>query len=219
MTPNKTDLRAALLPYCLQRHPDGSYVALNRDYKPLGFLDCGWVRYEDYPVRFRFDRKPSPATVRALSWNGSEDPAAIFFYNDGTVPFSGPPEGTAAYLERIARLARLTVRAAASPSAHLDRLRELLRATIERLQGDAWPCKFPEVAVELRAVLRLVDERRREPGAPVEVDLNARAMPPEELLTKVREIRAMVFGVWPRRWAIYDRLDRAEKVAELAHCD
>ena len=67
MTTIKKDLRATLLPYCLQRLPDGSYIALNRDYKPLGFIGCGWVRYEDYPARFRFVRKPSPATIRALS--------------------------------------------------------------------------------------------------------------------------------------------------------
>ena len=54
MTRTKKDLRATLLPYCVQRLPDGSYIALNRDYKPLGFIDCGWVRYEDYPARFRF---------------------------------------------------------------------------------------------------------------------------------------------------------------------
>jgi len=219
MTTNKKDLRATLLPYCLQRLPDGSYIALNRDYKPLGFIDCGWVRYEDYPARFHFVRKPSPATIRALSWNGSEDPAAIFFYNDGTVPFVGPPEATAAYLERLSRLARLTVYAEPKPGSHIDRLRELLRATIEQLQGDWWPNKFPEAATELRAALWLLDDSMGRPDAPLVVDLNARSMPPPELLPKVKELRVMVWGAWPRRWAIYDHIDQAEKTAELAACD
>lgn len=219
MTPSKKDLRATLFPYCLQQLPDGSYIALNRDYKPLGFIDCGWVRYEDYPARFRFARKPSPATIRALSCNGSEDPAAIFFYNDGTVPFFGPPEATAAYLERLARLARLTVYAEAKQPAHLERLRELLRATIEGLQGSWWTNKFPEAATELRAILRLVDENRGQPAAPLLVDLHAPELANTDLLPRVKEVKAMIWAEWPRRWRIYEHLERAEKAAELALCD
>jgi hypothetical protein len=103
-------LRRALLPYCLKRLPDGSYVALNRDYKPVGSFDRGYVRYEDHPVRFKFARKLSAATIRALSCDGSENAEAIHFYNDGCVPFSGSPKTTYAYLKRLERLAGLRVR-------------------------------------------------------------------------------------------------------------
>lgn len=219
MTRTKKDLRATLLPYCLQRLADGSYIALNRDYKPLGFIDCGWVRYEDYPARFRFARKPSPATIRALSWNGSEDPAAIFFYNDGTVPFFGPPEATRGYLERLSRLARLTVYPQAKQPAHLERLRELLRATIEGLQGDCWPYKFPDAAAELRAILRLVDEHMGKPGAPLMIDLGGRKLSNTELAPRLKDIKALIWAEWPRRWHIYDHLERAQKIADLAFCD
>lgn len=71
-------------------------------------------------------------------------PRGDLFYNDGTVPFFGPPEATRAYLERLSRLARLTVYAQVKQPAHLERLRELLRATIEGLQSDCWPYKPPQ---------------------------------------------------------------------------
>lgn len=97
-----------LFPYCLQRQPDGSYVALNRKYKPLGFMTSDWVQYEAQPIGFKFARL-QPATIRALSWNGKEEHAAIFLYSDGCAPFRRSKADTLAYLERLEKLAGLTL--------------------------------------------------------------------------------------------------------------
>ena len=105
-------------------------------------------------------------------------------------------------------------------NAHLnERLRELLRATIEGLQGDCWPYKFPEAAAELRAVLRLVDEHMGKPGAPLMIDLGGRKLSNTELAPRLKEIKALIWAEWPRRWHIYDHLERAQKIADLAFCD
>ena len=44
------DFRSVNLPYCLKKQPDGKYVVLNREYKPIGFKTKDWVGYEQYPV-------------------------------------------------------------------------------------------------------------------------------------------------------------------------
>lgn len=105
-----SSMKETIFPYCLQRQPDGSYVTLNRKYKPLGFLGDQWINYADFPVRFKFARLP-PATIRALSWNGSEEPAAIFLYSDGCAPFRRSKADTVAYLERLEKLAGLNLSA------------------------------------------------------------------------------------------------------------
>lgn len=221
MNTNQKELRATLFPYCLQRLPDGSYIALNRDYKPLGFMDCGWVRYEDFPARFRFARRPSAATLRALSWNSSENPEAVFFYNDGSVPFLGSQPATDAYLDRLARLGRLKVYAEATPAAPLDPLRELLRETIEGLVSDSgwWESKFPEAEAELRMVLRLLDDSAGLQGAPLMVNLHAAGLSNTELAPRIERIESLMRIAWPKRWRIHEHLDAAKKAATLAFCD
>lgn len=99
------------LPYCIKKAHDGSYTLLNRDYKPLGFIDSGNIQYEDYPVHFRFARKLAAATVCALSWDGNNDDKQIFLYSDATVPFCGKEKDTVDYLKRLTRLATLRVSA------------------------------------------------------------------------------------------------------------
>ena len=104
-----------LFPYCLQRRgADGAYVALNRKYKPLGFMTNDWVQYEAHPIGFRFARLP-PATIKALSWNRSEEPGAIFLYSDARAPFHHSKADTVAYLERLERLGKLLLHAVPVP--------------------------------------------------------------------------------------------------------
>lgn len=103
-----TDFRSVFLIYCLQRLPDGSYIALNRKYKPLGQAGAAWVDYETAPGRFKFKRALSAAQVVAISWNGNPDAERVFLYNDGCVPTDSAADW-AAYSARLQRLAGLKV--------------------------------------------------------------------------------------------------------------
>lgn len=96
------------MPYCLLRQPDGSYVITNRRYKPLGMTSASHVVYEDHPVRVRFVRQLSAATIGALDCKGRTDPERIYLYNDGCVPTSSDAAWTA-YSARLKRLAALQV--------------------------------------------------------------------------------------------------------------
>jgi len=99
------DFRSIYLPYCLQKQGDGTYLVLNREYKPVGFNTNEKVRYQDYPVFTRL-KGIGPSTARKLSFSGSEDVNMIFLYNDGCVPVQSA-WAMQAYLEKIAILARL----------------------------------------------------------------------------------------------------------------
>ena len=106
MTTKETvsELRQLVLIYCLQRQPDGSYIALNRRYKPLGFAATERVDYDAYPIRFKFKRALSAAQVAALSFAGESDPQRIYLYNDGCIPTDSAAHW-AAYSARLERLA------------------------------------------------------------------------------------------------------------------
>lgn len=104
MRKTTSELRQLILIYCLQRLPDGSYVALNRRYKPVGFSTVEWVDYEAAPVRFKFKRALSAAQIAALSYQGDTDPERIYLYNDGCIPTESAADWKA-YAERLGRLA------------------------------------------------------------------------------------------------------------------
>jgi len=95
------------LPYCVQRQEDGSYIVLNRDYKPLGFKTTEHVDYDAYPIKVKL-RGLGAATAAKISWNGSSDLSAIYLYDDGCVPTISAANMTA-YLKRVAHLAKLRV--------------------------------------------------------------------------------------------------------------
>lgn len=99
-----TTLRQQLLIYCLHRLGDGSYIALNRAYKPLGFPGPGWVDYQAAPGRFKFKRALSAAQVAELSHSGDAGAERIYLYDDGCVP-TDSAEAWAAYSARLQRLA------------------------------------------------------------------------------------------------------------------
>lgn len=103
---NPTSVLRLLFPYCLHREADGSYVALNRQYKPLGLSSSERFEHLDLPVSFRFAEPLTPATIKALSWKGDPDPENIVLYGD-SVPTI--PKDFDAYLARLKRLATLKV--------------------------------------------------------------------------------------------------------------
>jgi len=47
------DFRTVALPYCLKKMEDGTYIILNRRYKPIGFNSQEHVIYEDYPIHHK----------------------------------------------------------------------------------------------------------------------------------------------------------------------
>jgi hypothetical protein len=100
------DFRATSLPYGLQRQEDGSYLVLNRMYKPIGFLTDERVKYEEYPIAHHFVRLDEQ-TIEKLSIPGSRD-GDIYLYNDGSTPTIGR-RNMKAYLEKLAILMKLDV--------------------------------------------------------------------------------------------------------------
>lgn len=99
-----TDLRHLVLIYCLQRQPDGRYVALNRRYNPLGFATTERLNSDAFPVHFKFKRALSAAQIVALSCKGDPDPECIYLYQDGCIPTSSAADWSA-YSARLERLA------------------------------------------------------------------------------------------------------------------
>jgi hypothetical protein len=99
------DCRSVHLPYCLIRQPDGRYIVLNREYKPLGFYTQDWVDYEAYPIAVSF-RKFTKKTAARLSWAGSKNLEQIFLYDGSCIP-TVSTRFMEAYLKRLGILAKL----------------------------------------------------------------------------------------------------------------
>lgn len=103
----KEELRHTHFPYCLDRQEDGSYVLLNRNYKPIGFMAEQWVTYGDYPVGVNI--KGMTAKLAAeLDIRGRDNLERIYLYNDGSTP-TGSDEDMQAYLGRLAKLMQLGI--------------------------------------------------------------------------------------------------------------
>ena len=102
------DFRSMFFPYCLKKQDDGRYAVLNREYKPVGFIPQGFVRYGDYPVCVEI-KGIRPATARKLSHEGSEDTDLIYLYNDGCNPIKDK-EYMAAYLKKLELLAKKEIK-------------------------------------------------------------------------------------------------------------
>lgn len=98
------------LPYCLQRLKDGSWIVLNRNYKPLGVFGREWATYET-------DR--SCASIRGLTKRVAakishkplpdEIPDQIWLYDDSNNPAQGAKE-RAAYFKRLEALAAVDLK-------------------------------------------------------------------------------------------------------------
>jgi hypothetical protein len=100
------DFRAVFLPYCLKKQSDGSYVVLNRDYKPIGLKTMDHINYEKYRVKIP-GLKARLAAV--LSISKSVDVENIYLYDDKTSPTQGKKNMTA-YLDKLEILSKLKLR-------------------------------------------------------------------------------------------------------------
>ncbi len=101
------DFRSVHLPYCLLQQPDGRHVVLNREYKPIGFKTKEFLNYEDFPVLVKFKGLTKKVAAK-LSWEGSEDVARIFLYDDGSIP-TDSVANMSAYLSKLSLLAKLDI--------------------------------------------------------------------------------------------------------------
>jgi len=105
MIKSVVEFRKLFLIHSLKRLPDGSYVALDRRYRPLGFTGSERVDYEAMTWgRFKFKRALSAAQVAALSFDGDTSAAHIYLYNDTCVPTASAAHWRA-YSARLERLA------------------------------------------------------------------------------------------------------------------
>jgi hypothetical protein len=101
------EFRSIYLPYCIEKQQDGSWVVLNREYKPVGFNTTEWITYSDFPVSVRL-KGLGPAKLARISYNGSVEGNRVFLYDDGCIPTSNA-HARKAYLERLFILAKLQV--------------------------------------------------------------------------------------------------------------
>ncbi len=104
---NIVDFRYVYLPYCLKKQPNGGYVVLNRDYKPLGFSTNKFISYDEFPVTAKIEGITSKLAKR-LSWNDSDDVDTVYLYNDETNPVNSA-DNMKTYIEKLTVLVSLRV--------------------------------------------------------------------------------------------------------------
>ena len=102
-----SDFRAIYLPYCIQHQEDGSWLVLNRQYKPVGFNTDDHLKYEDFPVSTKF-KGLGPAKLAKLSYTGKVEGNRVYLYNDGSNPLLSD-SNMKAYLSKLETLAKLSV--------------------------------------------------------------------------------------------------------------
>ena len=100
------EIRSIYMPYCIQRLDGRRYVILNRNYKPIGMRTADYIDYTQHGVEIT---GLGPATITKLSYEGSNNPANIFLYDDASNP-TRSQANMDAYINRLAILARLKIR-------------------------------------------------------------------------------------------------------------
>jgi hypothetical protein len=103
----KGDVKSVHLPYCIQRKADGSYIVLNRDYKPIGFTSKKNVDYDAFPISVRFKRL-TKTTLLNLSWENKppDEEGRTWLYCDYYNPVKSSKD-MREYLARLEILAKL----------------------------------------------------------------------------------------------------------------
>lgn len=99
------NVRAVYFPYCIEKCADGSWVLLNRNYKPVGFNTSNFINYADYPVAMKL-KGLGPSTLKKLSYKDEEPGDRVYLYNDGCVPTSSSAAMNA-YLKKLEILLKL----------------------------------------------------------------------------------------------------------------
>ena len=100
-----TDFRAVYFPYCIEKQADGTWVVLNRQYKPVGFNTGDFIRYEEFPISAKL-KGIGPRVMKKLSYSGEAQGDRVYLYNDGCVPTHSTADMNS-YLKKLAILAKL----------------------------------------------------------------------------------------------------------------
>ena len=98
---------SVFFPYCLDRFPDGRYVVLNREYKPVGFKTEDLVDYSNFPVCVGI-KGLGPRIGNRLSYDGTYNPERIYLYDDASNPFISKANMNV-YLEKLSLLGKLQI--------------------------------------------------------------------------------------------------------------
>ncbi|WNC72726.1 hypothetical protein RGQ13_01725 [Thalassotalea psychrophila] len=98
------NVRAVYFPYCIQKKEDGSWLMLNRNYRPVGFNTDDFLKYDELPVSIKL-KGIGPATLKKLSYKG-EASDTVYLYNDGCVPTSSET-AMSSYLKKLEILLKL----------------------------------------------------------------------------------------------------------------
>lgn len=101
------ELRHTHFIYCLDQQADGSYVFLNRNYKPVGFIDVSFTNYDEYPVAVHI-KGLTAAKAEKISYKSDPSTNRIYLYNDGCVPTDSAKYMTE-YLKRLGVIASLKI--------------------------------------------------------------------------------------------------------------
>jgi len=111
-----SDFRFTHLPYCIKKLPSGNYIALNREYKPIGFYSNAWVDYEATGATFK-PNGLTKALAAKISYDGRgfrrspiDGTECLWLYNDGCIP-TNSKAGMEGYLRRLGILLKLKVEA------------------------------------------------------------------------------------------------------------
>ncbi len=105
---NMDSIRRTHVPYCVQKQPNGSYILLNRNYEPLGFLGEFNSERDSKNFEFYFARMTA-ITAAKISWNNNPDVDKIFLYNDRCTP-TLKEEYINNYFVRLEHLMRLKIK-------------------------------------------------------------------------------------------------------------
>jgi hypothetical protein len=92
-------------PYCIERQENGSWVILNRNYKPVGLNTGKFIKYGDYPVSIRL-KGLGPATLKRLSCKDEEPKGRVYLYTDSCIPTSGA-KAMSSYLKKLEILLKI----------------------------------------------------------------------------------------------------------------
>ncbi len=106
------DFRSVCLPYCIRKQEDGTFLVLNKNYKPLSFrtVDDDYLN-QDLPIYFKIKGLTEKKIQQIISigegacvQNEGKD---IFLYDSKTNPFY--KEGRADYFKRLELLMELKI--------------------------------------------------------------------------------------------------------------
>lgn len=103
-----TIFRDVFLPYYLQRMPDGKYVVVNRNHKPVGFRTDSHIEYDEFPVAVKF-LGLGPETAKKLSVHNDPNLSRIYLHDGAKKAPAYGGEALEAYIKRLRILMDLKI--------------------------------------------------------------------------------------------------------------